>query len=138
MIITSNNPKHKMLGKKLEVSVRRMALLSQFVQIQRTASGKLAAMLEDYEDNADVFEDLKEEIEIMESALNTLRGSLASASNLFDKYRDYFEKLDRELQKLTRKKEEKEPIPSKRPDHPLPPIKGVPPLQVPVQSMSEG
>lgn len=120
MIVTSNNPRHKKLGKKLEVSVRRMALLSQYVQTQRTASGKLAAILEDYEENADVFGDLKEEVETMELALSMLRTSLTSASALFEKYREHFEKLDRDVEKLVKKTVEK--------DLAKPPP-GVPPLQ---------
>jgi chromosome segregation ATPase len=130
MIITTNNPRHRELGKKIEVATRRMAFLSQFVQSQKVATGRLAAFLEDMEDNADP----KEDLELVESVLNLVRNTIGMSSELFEKHREEFQKLDVELQKLTRKAIEKElakPVTPPPAPQPLPPVPGIPPLQPP-------
>lgn len=122
MIIT-NNPRHRQLGQKIEIATRRMAFLSQFAQSQKIATGRLTAILEDMEDSGDP----KEDLELIKSVLSLVRNSIGLSSSLFEKHREEFQKLDTELQKLTRKALERESVVSA----PQPTVLEIPLLQPP-------
>ena len=107
MIITSKNPKHRELGRDIEMVTRRMAVLSHFIQSQRKMTGVLAAFLEDLEESPAIG-DVVADTNTMTATLNAVRESIAQAQELFEQYRMYFEKLDAELQKITRKAVQKD------------------------------
>ena len=128
MIITTRNPKHLKLGKQIEVVTRRMAILSEFMLTQRNATGKLAAFIEDLE-NEEELGDLNYDTEVALTTMDAVRNSILNTKVLFEINVKHFAKLDRELQMLTRKAVKKEleaklPLPT-----PTPTLLELPPPQ---------
>lgn len=107
MIITSNDPKHRNLGRDIELMTQAMSLLSNTKLQQMTTLNRVADVLSQLADRYDSGEKDPETLEhltelkfIMNSCLETIE----RADREFQYYQQKYNEFDSELTKLVKTK----------------------------------
>jgi hypothetical protein len=101
MIITSNDPKHRSLGRTLETYTTRMVLISQYRSLQTRSSSLLFTLIQDLENN-------KEDLDKAKQITEAMRIAVGLSNELFEEYRTAFVTADQELEKLVREQVKKD------------------------------
>lgn len=109
MIITSNDPKHRTLGKDIENVTNVMAFLSHIKLAQVAILSKTGAVLNMLADQYDQSEqkdsESLERLTELKFIMNNSQDTIERIDREFRYYQERFDALEQELTKLTKKKD---------------------------------